>query len=969
MKKAININKKKFFLNIVLPTLLAEALFVGLIFAVIIPYFNHNLIEAKKEMILEIINTSICIADKNYKDAFEGKVTWDYARQNALNTIESIRYGTANKDYIWITDLEPKMLMHPYRKDLIGQNVENFTDLNGKKMFSEMVRKVKQNGEGYVDYNWQWMDDSTKIVPKISYIKEYKNWNWILGTGVYIEDVRNSISRVIKSMLWISLGIFVLISFLLALTAKQNLKVERERKLAAEGLKESNEKYKALVEASNDGTLMFMNDTCIFKNKKICELIDCTDTGIIKANLEGIISPDLKQDIKSLSNFLISDEDSLRIETQINDKNANPVNVLITLSKVSFSGDKGLIIIIKDLSWNTEDPLHDFVMNEIVANVAGGLNIGIFRAIGGRKGRITEINKNFLQLLGYKSVEEISSVQLFNTFEDSIERREFITILYTNRFVKDFPCRILKKDNSIAELLVSAVIVEADESSIEYIDGMIVDYSQKKQIDEQKDELLSQLMSQTAIWSMPVSSLELYDIPVCSPDVNVETALELMNFYSTDVLIAKCENPFLHFIISKEKILEHLTQSEFGLKDSINFANSIPDEVLNPNTTTMDCLVKMSTKNSNYALINHLDNIKLFKFDSLKKLLNSSSEFLFERLKSTERISEIREIHNELPLYIRNFVKTGSDINIITRTITGVSDIISQRIITNAISQCGEPPCRFAFIALGSEGRSEQGLSTDQDNAIIFENIYDERKTHVEEYFLKLGGIINDLLNQAGYKLCQGEIMANNPRWNQSLSVWKQYFKNWISLPEPQNLIDSSIFFDFRCIYGDNSLCDNLRNYIHTSISTSPAFLSQVAIMSVNYKIPVGMFGKIQTENKDDQTGTFNLKNAIRLLVNIVRLYAMNHSINETNTLKRLESLYRNNNISLSFYREFSYCFRYLMNVQFQYQINCISQGIPANNYIDLSQLTTTELNNFKNVLSNISTFQSKIKYDFGLNQ
>lgn len=968
MKKIKNINKKDFFLNIVLPSLLAEALFVVLIFAVIIPKFNNSLIEAKKEMILEIINTSICIADKNYQDAFAGKVTFEHARQNALNTIENIRYGTDNKDYIWITDNVPNMLMHPYRKDLIGKNVDNFTDLNGKKMFAEMVDKVKNEGEGYVDYMWQWMDDSSKVVPKISYIKEYKNWNWILGTGVYIEDIRNSINRVVTSMLWISIGIFVLISFLLVLIAKQNLKVEKERKLAEDGLKESNEKYKALVEASNDGTLMFLNDVCIFRNKRISELIDGDNLKNIKPNLKGIISTDLNQDLSSLESFLNSEDDSFRIETQIYDKHSNIVNVLITISKVSLSGENGLIIIIKDLSWSNDDPNHDFSINEILSNIADSNNIGVFRAIGGRKGRITETNQIFLDILAYSSFDEISAVKLFNIFEDSIERREFISILFSNRFIKDFPCRILKKDNSIAEILVSAVLVN-DENSLEHIDGIIIDNSQKKRIEEHRDELISKLISQKAIWGMPVSSLELIDIPLCSPDLSIKKALEVMSFYETDVLIAKTDNNDLQFIISKEKILNHIANSGFGLNESINFAKLIPDIIINSNTKIIDCLVETSKKNANYAIVSNFNEIKLLRLDTLKKLLYNSSEILFEKLKSTDNIHELSNIHRQLPLYISSLVKNCGDINIITSIITEVSDIITNKIITIAVSQCGQPPCRFAFIALGSEGRSEQGLSTDQDNAIIYELNDGDDKLLAEEYFLKIASIINNLLNNAGYKLCQGEIMANNPKWNQTITVWKQYFNNWISLPEPQNLIDSSIFFDFRCIYGENDLSDRLRDYIHTNISNSPSFLNQIAIMSVNYKIPVGMFGRIQTETKIDQTETFNLKNAIRLLVNIVRLYAMKYSICETNTLKRLEALYQKNHIQLNFYREISFCFRYLMNLQFQYQLKCISNGVSANNHIDLTQLTALELNNLKNVLNNISTFQSKIKYDFSLNQ
>lgn len=969
MKKKNSINKKSFFLNIVVPALFSQLLFIGLIFAVIIPYFNHNLIEAKKEMILEIINTSICIADKNYQDAFEGKVTFDYARQNAIRNIESIRYGTAGKDYIWITDNAPVMIMHPYRKDLIGKNIENFTDLNGKKMFAEMVQKVKENGEGYVNYMWQWMDDSTKIVPKISYIKEYKNWNWILGTGVYIEDVRDSISRVTKSMLWISLGIFIVISFMLLIIAKRNLKVERERNIAESNLKESNEKYKALVEASIDGTLMFLNNVCVYRNKQICDLIDCSNSENIKPNLQGIIAAHLSEDISKLGNFLENNDENFKIESQITDKSGILKNVLINCSKIYLSGDKGLIIIIKDLSHNSSSKELSITLTDILSNVSESTGVGIFRALSGRKSRLTEVNNNFLSILGYNSIDEISNIQLFGAFEDPVQRKEFVNQLFANGIVKDFQCRILRKNGSAADILVSAAFSDSAEEKRGHIDGIIKDVSDEAKITRKNDELLSKFISHSALWDMPVSSLEFEEIASCPQDITIEKALELMNFYKTDLLLVNNIAGNINQLISKESLIGQLLSSSNGKKDKVDISSAEKIIPIQPETTVLNCLLKMYNEGRSYAAINHYGEVKVLRFDSVRKVLGSSTSLLFEKLNLSESIDEIIQIHNELPLVIKHLANVGSDLSIMTSVITGVSDKISSKIISNAILQCGNPPCRFSFLALGSEGRSEQGLYTDQDNAIIYEDLNPENKEIAALYFQKLASIINPQLDKAGYMLCSGGIMANNPKWNQPLQNWKKYFSKWITVPEPQNLIDSSIFFDFRCIYGDDSLANDLRLHIKNTLAENPAFLSQAAIMTINYKLPVSMFGKIQTEQKDDNESKFNLKNAIRLLVNIVRLYAMNHGIEETNTLRRLEALYSNGNIPLNFYRELKYCFIYLMNIQFADQINNYHKKNRVSNYIDLSVFTNTELLNFKNVLSNISTFQSKIKYDFGVNQ
>ncbi|MBX3042412.1 MAG: cache domain-containing protein [Candidatus Kapabacteria bacterium] len=967
MKLIKNIDKKKFLLTVVLPAFIAQALFIGLIFAVIIPYFNHNLIEAKKEMILELINSSICIAEKHFHDAEVGLITHQEAQEIAIQSIASIRYGTANKDYIWITDTVPNMIMHPYRKDLIGKNIENFTDLNGKKMFAEMVEKVNINGEGYVDYMWQWMDDSTKIVPKISYIKEFKEWNWILGTGVYIEDVRSSISRVVKSMIWISLGIFILISFLLVVIARRNLKVERERNKAEQRLKESNEKYKSLVEASTDGTLLFLNGECVYKNITICKLINCADKFTLKPNLEGIISSNSVNDLQTINEFLNSDHDSFKIETKIVALENHQINVLISFSKVFLSGSRGLIIVIKDLSRDTNEPEFEQSMKIISNNVSEGLKYGIFKASADRKARLIEANTSFAGILGYNSIDEIKNIDLFNLFENVKERREFISLLFENRYIPEFRASIINKDKTVRYLFISAVLNKQNDDNTVYIEGFVKENAPSANISIHNQKLLSYLISQTALMNLSAKDVRLDSIPVCSDELIIKDALELLEFQNSDVLMHKSNLNKTFGFVSKDTIFNQLSSGKFSINERCIFESFTIENVFKSDITVIKCVLELIGNQKSFVLINDNGSIKQLKISSLRYLLENFSGLITKKPEISESLFELKQILSDLPNNIENYIKSGTNLKIITKTITNLSEEITKKLISNSIKQLGNPPAEFAFLALGSEGRSEQGLSTDQDNAIIIKDLTDNID-EVRSYFLNLAEIVNKQLDYVGYKLCTGDIMAKNPRWNEPLQVWKQYFHGWITLPEPQNLIDSSIFFDFRSIYGSSELSEELRKYINSTIRSNPAFLSQMALMSINYKLPVGIFGKIQTESKENQSDKFNLKNALRLLVNIVRLYAMKFNINETNTLLRLEALHNNNHISTAFYEDVKLSFEYLMNLQFKNQTRNISHGLPAGNYLNISTLSETEISFLKLILGNISTFQSKIKFDFGIN-
>jgi len=126
----------------------------------------------------------------------KGQLEGEAAKEQARSAIGSIRYGETLKDYFWITDRHPRMVEHPYRPDLNGKELNDFRDSKGKTIFVEFVKAVSITGEAYVEYMWQWNDDSTRIVPKLSYVRLFEPWGWIIGTGIYIEDVKAEIHRI-----------------------------------------------------------------------------------------------------------------------------------------------------------------------------------------------------------------------------------------------------------------------------------------------------------------------------------------------------------------------------------------------------------------------------------------------------------------------------------------------------------------------------------------------------------------------------------------------------------------------------------------------------------------------------------------------------------------------------------------------------------------------------------------------------
>jgi CBS domain-containing protein len=271
-------------------------------------------------------------------------------------------------------------------------------------------------------------------------------------------------------------------------------------------------------------------------------------------------------------------------------------------------------------------------------------------------------------------------------------------------------------------------------------------------------------------------------------------------------------------------------------------------------------------------------------------------------------------------------------------------------------------PLLIAFICLGSEGRKEETLFTDQDNAIIYENVLKGEEIAVNEYFLRLGEKVCNSLDYVGYIYCRGNIMAKNPLWCKPLSTWEKYFTGWITTPEPQNLLDASVFFDFRTVFGTEIITERLRKTVSDSIKDNPLFLYHLAFNTCNSKPPHVSSGNILSDRNADMV---DLKNAIIPLIMFARTYSLKHKIECSNTIERLTALKEKNIFTESIANEIIYAYSFLIKLRFRNQADQLNKNLPLSNSLNTRSLIDPELYLLKRVLSAIPEFQSRIKTDF----
>ena len=329
-------------------------------------------------------------------------------------------------------------------------------------------------------------------------------------------------------------------------------------------------------------------------------------------------------------------------------------------------------------------------------------------------------------------------------------------------------------------------------------------------------------------------------------------------------------------------------------------------------------------------------------------------------------IDEIIDKHKRLPKLIQALINNGAKAKNVTRFITTVSDTILNKIIGFAINDLGTPPAPFVFMIMGSEGRKEQTLKTDQDNAIIYDDFPEDKEDGVREYFLKFGEKVCTWLDMAGYEFCKGDVMAKNPKWCQPLSVWKKYFNSWIYTAEAEDLLKSSIFFDFRCAYGDSNLTGQLREYLLKSLGGWAGFFRHLSENALCFKPPIGFFRNFVVESKGKHRDSLDIKSAMTPIVDFARIYALKNGIEETNTQERLYQLYLKNILTWQDYNEINQSYSFMMQLRFVRQVaSVIDEKSKPDNYINPKKLSRMEQTMLKEIFKKIERIQVKLSFDF----
>ncbi len=325
----------------------------------------------------------------------------------------------------------------------------------------------------------------------------------------------------------------------------------------------------------------------------------------------------------------------------------------------------------------------------------------------------------------------------------------------------------------------------------------------------------------------------------------------------------------------------------------------------------------------------------------------------------TQNASNIDELRDASKDYI-NIVKSLHAKNVqyryISQLISEINSKIFQKLFEFIIPIQLRDKC--CFIVLGSEGREEQVIRTDQDNALIIKDSVDKKR------FYPYAKKINEALLSFGYPMCEGGVMLSNEYWCKNENEYKKELDRWIFAPDSESFMQFSIFFDARSVAGNAVLLESLKEYFFDEFDgKNDIFLAQFAKLSLIFDTPVGFLSSILKKDRK-----IDLKKAgIFPIVQGVRALCLKYKIKEHSTTKRIEALNKRGIISKELKNELLEAFEILSSLRVEVGLKNIENKIAPTNEIDLNNLTKIKRDLLKDSLQIVNNFKKFITHQFFL--
>ena len=488
---------------------------------------------------------------------------------------------------------------------------------------------------------------------------------------------------------------------------------------------------------------------------------------------------------------------------------------------------------------------------------------------------------------------------------------------------------------------------------------------------QQLQQQFAQRASDQQTLNSPLSGIGSRSPITVTPDTPVRRAMETMSKAKVGSLVVTSEDRKPVGVFTRSDLLDRVLLADLPHTAPISEAMSTTLFILEEQATAYDAMLAMATHGIRHILVSDAEG-------KLTGVVSERDLFALQRVGLRQIRQTIEEAVNVDALLqsvsdVRqlsfNMLAQGIGAEQLTQFISALNDAITRRVIQLNLDKHNFDGIEWAWLAFGSEGRDEQTFSTDQDNGIVF--ICEDQNTldALRQRFLTFALDVNKDLDRCGFPLCKGNIMASNPQWCLSLDEWKNQFSQWIRQPHPDALLNATIFFDFRPLFGKHDLAEAMRRHLLQQTQSSPMFLRAMAKNALDVEPPLGKIRDFLTDLEPGQPGKIDLKKyGSRIFVDVARIYALASGVHNTNSVQRLRIAAKRLNIREDEINAVLEGLDFIQLLRLQHQYLEGEPGRQGDNLINPDKLNELDRRILKESFRQARKIQTRLKLDYQVN-
>jgi CBS domain-containing protein len=465
-------------------------------------------------------------------------------------------------------------------------------------------------------------------------------------------------------------------------------------------------------------------------------------------------------------------------------------------------------------------------------------------------------------------------------------------------------------------------------------------------------------------WRTPVGSLVRRAPISCAPETQVREAARRMAAAKVSSLLVWLERGL--GIVTDRDLRSRIIAEGRPTGRPIGEIASFPVVTIGEDASAADALAVMLERGVHHLPVrNAADEVVGVVTDT--DLLGLERRRPFALRSAVERAADEGEViaaARELPFAVRGLVGAHVDPVDIGRVVGVAADALSVRLLELAVSELGEPPVPWAWLALGSQARHEQALRTDQDHAIAFEG---PDENDVDGYFAQLAERVTAGLEAAGIPRCTAGVSATERPWRRSLESWVDQFSRWVADVGPGGAVFTAIAFDFRRVAGPLDAEPALRRPVHGA-ARHPAFLRHLAAQAVALRPPTGFLRDFVVEARGEHAGRLDIKHGgLTAITSVARLIALGAGVADVRTLDRLRAASAAGALDEEDREALEEAFRLLWQIRLEHQVEQAARGVPPDDFVDPKELGPVTRQGLKAAFRAVDRAQRSLALRFGV--